>query len=136
MQARSNAMLHLSAFRYHTLASIPFRFVDCVHIFSVLHLITLYQEGARVNRSCITRCHPSCQSFDRRLSNGLPAIAASRPAWNWRMSLANEQVGLALGAFDALAGDVEILGFWLYPDEVAAHLDGGNASGAGAHEGV
>lgn len=44
------AVLHLAALCDNALTSCPLGFVDCIHVFSVLHLMTLYQEGALVKR--------------------------------------------------------------------------------------
>ena len=56
------------------------------------------------------------------------------------MSLAifapDKHVTLALGIFNAAAGNIKILGFAFNADELAAHLNSSNASGAAAHEGI
>lgn len=46
----------------------------------------------------------------------------------------HEKVALALGVLDALAGYGEVSRIALNPDEVAAHLNSGNARGTGTHK--
>ena len=48
----------------------------------------------------------------------------------------DKHIGLLQGVGDSAAGDVEVFRLDLNADELAAELDGGNASCAAAHEWV
>lgn len=65
---------------------------------------------------------------DRKPHRKAPASRRHSMVSNYSCSFSHEEVALALGVFDALAGDAKVIRVSLDPDESHAHLNGRDAS--------